>query len=55
MNWIGYNAAQDVSLRGSTGKPLPFLIYPEVEAGQGRFDSLDSSRMSYKVTASRAD
>src|ERR1035437_5462880 len=55
MNWISFNAAQDVSLRGSTGRTLPFLIYPEIETGDGRFDSLNSSRFSYSVTATRAD
>ena len=55
MNWISFNVAQDVSLRGSTGKTLPYLIYPEVETPEGRFDSLDSSRFSYQVSASRAD
>ena len=55
MNWISFNTAQDVSLRGSTGRPLPFLIYPTVETLEGRFNSLDSSRMTYSVTASRAD
>ncbi|MFZ4535907.1 transglutaminase-like domain-containing protein [Propionivibrio sp.] len=53
MNWISFNVAQDVSLRGSAGKTLPFLIYPEVETIEGRFDSLDSSRFSYQVSASR--
>ncbi len=55
MNWVSYNAAQDVSLRGSTGQPLPYLVYPEVETSNGRFDSLDTTRMNYKVTASRVD
>ena len=55
MNWIAFNAAQDVSLRGSNGKPLPCLIYPVAETLDGRFDSRDTQRMSYNVTASRAD
>ena len=55
MNWISFNAAEDVSLRGSTGKTLPFLVYPVVETIDGRFDSLDASRMSYQVSASRID
>jgi transglutaminase-like putative cysteine protease len=55
MNWVSFNAAQDVSLRGSTGKTLPFLVYPQLETGEGRFDSLDGSRLSYSVSASRAD
>lgn len=55
MNWISFNVAQDVSLRGSSGKTLPFLVYPQVETGEGRFDSLDGSRLSYQVNASRVD
>lgn len=55
MNWISFNAAQDVNLRGSVGQTLPFLVYPVVETMDGRFDSLDTTRFSYSVTASRAD
>lgn len=55
MNWISYNAAQDVSLRGSSGKMLPFLIYPEVESLEGRFDRLSSSQFEYVVTANLLD
>lgn len=55
MNWISFNVAQDVSLRGSMGKTLPFLVYPVVETMDSRFDSLDRSRMSYQVSASRVD
>ena len=55
MNWISFNAAQDANLRGSSGKPVPFLVYPEVETKDGRFNSLDSNRLSYSVTASRID
>jgi len=55
MNWISFNAAQDVSLRGSTGKTLPFLIYPEVESLDGRFDRQASSQFDYQVNASPLD
>ena len=55
MNWISFNVAQDVSLRGSSGTPLPFLVYPQVETADGQFDSLDVSRMNYQVGASRVD
>ena len=55
MNWVSFNAAQDVSLRGSTGNTLPFLVYPQLETREGRFDSLDGSRLSYSVSASRVD
>ena len=54
MNWVSFNAAQDVSLRGSSGKTLPFLVYPQVETAEGQFDSRDS-RLSYQVNASRVD
>lgn len=55
MNWIGFNAAQDISLRESLREPLAFLIYPVAETIRGRFDSLDAERMNYQVTASRTD
>ncbi len=55
MNWVGYNAAQDISLRGSSAKTVPYLVYPEVETSEGRFNSLDASRLAYSVTARRAE
>lgn len=55
MNWVSFNAAQDVSLRGSTGKSLPFLVYPQLETAEGRYDSLNGNRLSYSVSASRVD
>jgi len=55
MNWIAYNSAQDVRLRGSNGRMLPFLAMPEAEAANGRFDSLDTRRFSYTVNASRTE
>lgn len=55
MNWIGFNAAQDVELRGSTGKTLPFMTVPQVESADGRLDDLDGERLTYKVSASRIE
>lgn len=55
MNWIGFNAAQDVTLRGGAAATLPNLIYPVVESGEDRFNSLDTGRMTYSVTATRID
>jgi len=55
MNWISFNAAQDVSLRGSPGSMLPYLIYPEVETGEGHFNSQDATRVGYQISASRVD
>jgi transglutaminase-like putative cysteine protease len=51
MNWIAYNDAHDVSLPGSTGKPLPFLMYPQAEVGGVRRDSLDPVTFKYTITA----
>jgi transglutaminase-like putative cysteine protease len=55
MNWIGFNAAQDVDLRGAAGKTLPFLVFPQVETADGRFDNLDAERFDYSVTAGRVE
>jgi transglutaminase-like putative cysteine protease len=51
MNWIAYNDAHDVSLPGSTGKPLPFLMYPQAEVDGVRRDSLDPANFKYTITA----
>ena len=50
-NWIAFNDAHDVSLPGSTGKPLPFLMYPQAEVGGARLDSLDPEQFKYSITA----
>jgi len=41
MNWMAYNYAQDVTLPGSSGPPVRFLMYPQAETAEGRLDSLD--------------
>jgi transglutaminase-like putative cysteine protease len=51
MNWIAYNDAHDVSLPGSSGKPLPFLMYPHAEVDGVRRDSLDPATFKYTITA----
>jgi len=50
-NWIAYNAASDVPLPGSAGKPLPFLMYPQAESGGRRHDPLDAESFVYKIHA----
>jgi transglutaminase-like putative cysteine protease len=50
MNWIAYNFAQDVELRGSTRKPLGYLMYPQGETADGPLDSLDAERFTYTIT-----
>jgi transglutaminase-like putative cysteine protease len=53
MNWVSFNAAQDVNLRGSTGDALPHLLSPVVESGEGRFGKPEDKRYRYTVTANR--
>ena len=51
MNWMAYNFAHDVSLPGSAGAPLGFLMYPQAETGGKRLDSLDPDRFKYEITS----
>lgn len=51
MNWLGYNFAHDVKLPGSKGPAVPFLMYPQGENANGRFDSLDADGFRYKITS----
>lgn len=53
MNWVSFNAAQDVILHGASGSALPFLINPVVETREGRFDDPASGQYSYNVSAQR--
>jgi transglutaminase-like putative cysteine protease len=52
MNWIAYNFAHDVALRGSTRGPVPFVMYPQGETDNGRLDSLDPDGFKYTITVS---
>jgi transglutaminase-like putative cysteine protease len=49
MNWMAYNFAHDVSLPGSSGKPIGFLMYPQAETANGRIDSLDADSFKYEI------
>jgi transglutaminase-like putative cysteine protease len=51
MNWIAYNFAHDVILPGSSGAPLPFLMYPQAETAEGRLDCLDPDGFRYEITS----
>ena len=51
MNWMAYNFAHDVILPGSSGGPLPFLMYPQAETAGKRVDSLDPDNFKYEITA----
>ncbi|HXX43568.1 MAG TPA: transglutaminase-like domain-containing protein [Candidatus Acidoferrales bacterium] len=51
MNWMAFNFAHDVALPGSSGKPVPFLMYPQAETANGRVDSLDADAFKYEITS----
>ena len=51
MNWMAYNFAHDVVLPGSSGPPVPFLMYPQAETAEGRLDSLDPDSFKYQITS----
>ena len=51
MNWIAFNDAHDVTLPGSAGRQLPFLMYPQAEVGGTRLDSLAPETFRYAITA----
>ena len=52
MNWMAYNAGQDVTLPGATIQHVvPFLMYPQAETGGRRVDSLDPAHFTYRITA----
>jgi transglutaminase-like putative cysteine protease len=51
MNWIAYNFAHDVTLPGSDGPPIPFLMYPQAETAGKRLDSLDPDTFQYEITS----
>ena len=51
MNWMAYNTAHDIELPGSSGRPVPFLMYPQAETAKGRLDPLDPADFRYAITA----
>ena len=51
-NWLAFNSAHDVALPGSTvGGKLGFLMYPQAENANGRYDALDPDHFKYTITA----
>jgi transglutaminase-like putative cysteine protease len=50
-NWLACYTAEDVALPGAQGPKLGFLMYPQAENGNGRYDSLDADRFRYTITA----
>ena len=50
-NWLAYNFAHDISLPGSTGPKIGFLMYPQGESGGARLDCLDADAFKYIITS----
>jgi transglutaminase-like putative cysteine protease len=50
MNWIAYNFSHDVTLPGSSGQPVAFLMYPQAETAESRLDSLNPDGFRYEIT-----
>lgn len=50
-NWVALNYAHDVTLPGSKGAALPYLMYPQAEVDGVRRDSLDAASFTYEINA----
>jgi transglutaminase-like putative cysteine protease len=50
-NWLAFNSACDVALPGSSGSKLGFLMYPQAENANGRYDTLDPDNFKYTITS----
>jgi transglutaminase-like putative cysteine protease len=50
-NWLAYNFGHDVSLPGSNGPKLGFLMYPQAETASTRLDCLDPDHFKYVISA----
>jgi transglutaminase-like putative cysteine protease len=50
-NWLAYNFAHDVTLPGSDGPKLGFLMYPQAETASTRLDCLDPDNFRYTITS----
>ena len=48
-NWIAYNDARDVTLPGSSGPTLGFLMYPQAEVASVRLDCLEPDAFKYSI------
>jgi transglutaminase-like putative cysteine protease len=48
-NWLAYNSAHDVALPGSKGPKIGFLMYPQAESGDLRFDCLEADVFKYTI------
>jgi transglutaminase-like putative cysteine protease len=50
-NWMAYSNAVDITLPGASGGPLPFLMYPQAQSGDKRYDAYDPDNFKYTISA----
>jgi transglutaminase-like putative cysteine protease len=50
-NWLAYNFAHDVTLPGTNGQKLGFLMYPQAETASMRLDCLEPDAFKYTITS----
>jgi transglutaminase-like putative cysteine protease len=50
-NWLAFNTAADVELPGAKYGILGFLMYPQAENDNGRYDALDAEHFRYTISA----
>jgi transglutaminase-like putative cysteine protease len=48
-NWLAYNFGHDISLPGSSGPRVGFLMYPQAEVASLRLDCLDPDDFRYTI------
>ncbi len=51
MNWLAYNTAHDLRLPGARQPHADFVMYPQIETGGERLDSLDPDSVKYTILA----
>jgi transglutaminase-like putative cysteine protease len=51
-NWLAYNTVNDVTLPGTNGRKVGFLMYPQAKTTAGHvLDCLDPDRFRYRIAA----
>ena len=50
-NWMAYSNAVDITLPGASAGPLPFLMYPQAQSGEKRYDAYDPDNFKYTISA----
>lgn len=50
-NWVAYNSAHDVALKGAKSGGVGFLMYPQAEIAGAKLDCLDPDAFRYSIKA----